>query len=78
MNVTPTVSRPTAMYLSLQFINANPMTKMAGKRFPNTLNNFLVFVLVRNFFLINISAIAPEILIFSQKAMYGNDERIPF
>jgi hypothetical protein len=42
------------------------MTNIAGHKFPNTLNNFLVCVLVKVFFRISISAIAPDIFILSQ------------
>jgi len=64
--VTPIVNKATATYLILHVINANPMTNIAGHKFPNTLNNFLVCVLVKVFFRISISAIAPDIFILSQ------------
>lgn len=78
MNVTPIVNKATATYLSLHVINANPTTKIAGNKFPKTLNSFLVCVLVNVFFRISISATAPDMLIFSQNIRYGNDERRPF
>lgn len=64
--MTPIVNKATARYLSLQVINANPITNIAGNKFPSTLNTFLVFVLVKIFFRIIISAKAPEIFILSQ------------
>jgi hypothetical protein len=66
VKVTPIVNKPTATYLSLHVINAKPMTNIAGNRFPNTLNSFLVCVIVKVFFRISISAITPDILILSQ------------
>jgi len=76
--VTPIVNKATARYLSLHVINANPTTNIAGHKFPNTLNTFLVVVLVKISFLISISATAPDIFILSQNIIYGNDERSPF
>ncbi len=60
------VNKTTATYFNLQVINANPTTNIAGHKFPNTLNSFLVCVLVKIFFRISISAIAPDMLIFNQ------------
>jgi hypothetical protein len=64
--VIPIVNKATATYLSLHVINASAITNIAGTRFPNTLNNFLVCVLVNVFFRISASASAPEIFILSQ------------
>ena len=78
VNVTPMVNKATATYLSLQVINAKPMTNMAGHKFPRTLKSFRVCVRVKIFFRIQRSANAPDILMLSQKIMYGNDESKPF
>lgn len=78
MKVTPIVNKATATYLILHVINANPITNIAGNKLPNMLNNFRVLVLVKIFFRIIISANAPEIFIFSQNIIYGNDESNPF
>ena len=78
VKVTPMVRKVTARYLSLQFMNAKAMTKIAGNRLPSRLNSFLVRVLVRICFRMSMSATTPEMLIFSQKMMYGNEERKPF
>lgn len=72
------VRKVTARYLSLQFMNAKPMTKTAGTRLPSRLNSFLVRVLVRICFRMSMSATTPEMLIFNQKMMYGSEERKPF
>ncbi len=66
VNVTPIVNKATARYFNLHVINAKPTTNIAGNKFPNTLNTFLVCVLVKIFFRINISAITPDIFIFNQ------------
>ena len=78
MNVIPIVNKATATYLSLQVINAKPITNIAGNKFPRTLKNFRVCVRVKIFFRIQRSANTPDILILSQKIMYGNDESKPF
>ncbi len=44
------VNKATATYFNLQVINANATTNIAGHKFPNTLNNFLVCVRVKVFF----------------------------
>lgn len=66
VNVIPIVNRATATYFNLHVINARAITNIAGQRFPKTLNNFLVCVRVKMFFRMNVSAIIPEMLIFSQ------------
>jgi hypothetical protein len=66
VNVKPIVNKATATYLILHVINAKQMTNIAGNKFPNTLNNFLVCVLVKIFFRMNISATTPDTFILSQ------------
>jgi hypothetical protein len=69
VNAKPIVRIATARYLSLQLINARATTKIAGQRLPRILNSFLVCVRVRIFFRMSRSAMAPDMLITSQKLM---------